>query len=708
MQGHSSRAALGLLLVLAAQSFAPAASAQGSSPAPAASPAAATRQTGTMTAPSLGSGTGQAAGGAQLPAPPPPAVLPEVPPIAPAYVAPPVNPPSGDLVGITQQPFVGITLDSAVALALAKDPDLAVAQTNQRIAGYQIVAAQGAYDIRFHVQPSYSSTSQAPLSPFQAGPNGTAVITNSFGANAGLSGLLPNGTEYSVTASGNDITSNNTANGLNSYYPTSLGFTLTQPLGRNTTSADARRQIALALVNQSTNAQNALESASTAVVNVADAYWQLVYAWRNVGIQEEGLREATAQAQSNRRLAAQGQVANADIVEANTQVNVFQSNVFSALQTVQQLQTTLKQLIIANPADPLWQANLVPTTNVVQLPPEPSLNDLIVQALRTRPEIVAVRDERRSADINLAYFKDQKKPQIDLNLGYSTNGLAGYPNGNLSQNPFVGLLLPQVTAINQLIAIANRGLPPGQQLAPVGFGLPAGPSYLNGGLGTSANNTLSNKFPTYSAALTIGFPIRNRTAIANYKIALEQERQLDVTEVQVIQRIKAEAINAIQAYRLARYRLTSASAARAASEQVYQSERRRFAAGESTTFLVLQRELELANNRGLELQSQTDLNRAVVELERVSGSIFAQNNIDVSRLGTSTLQNLGPNPLATAAPANGTVNSAAFGTNPPNPGSTPGPIGATPAPGTSATPVLQSTPAPGVLPPGTPTVRPPG
>ena len=707
MQGHSSRAALGLLLVLAAQSFAPAASAQGSSPAPAASPAAATRQTGTMTAPSLGSGTGQAAGGAQLPAPPRRPVARSsrrslrrtsrrrsIRPRATSSASP-------------SSPSSGSRSTARSRSALAKDPDLAVAQTNQRIAGYQIVAAQGAYDIRFHVQPSYSSTSQAPLSPFQAGPNGTAVITNSFGANAGL-GPFAERHRVQRHRQRQRHTSNNTANGLNSYYPTSLGFTLTQPLGRNTTSADARRQIALALVNQSTNAQNALESASTAVVNVADAYWQLVYAWRNVGIQEEGLREATAQAQSNRRLAAQGQVANADIVEANTQVNVFQSNVFSALQTVQQLQTTLKQLIIANPADPLWQANLVPTTNVVQLPPEPSLNDLIVQALRTRPEIVAVRDERRSADINLAYFKDQKKPQIDLNLGYSTNGLAGYPNGNLSQNPFVGLLLPQVTAINQLIAIANRGLPPGQQLAPVGFGLPAGPSYLNGGLGTSANNTLSNKFPTYSAALTIGFPIRNRTAIANYKIALEQERQLDVTEVQVIQRIKAEAINAIQAYRLARYRLTSASAARAASEQVYQSERRRFAAGESTTFLVLQRELELANNRGLELQSQTDLNRAVVELERVSGSIFAQNNIDVSRLGTSTLQNLGPNPLATAAPANGTVNSAAFGTNPPNPGSTPGPIGATPAPGTSATPVLQSTPAPGVLPPGTPTVRPPG
>ena len=99
-----------------------------------------------------------------------------------------------------------------------------------------------------------------------------------------------------------------------------------------------------------------------------------------------------------------------------------------------------------------------------------------------------------------------------------------------------------------------------------------------------------------------------------------------------------EARNALQAYRTARYRLISARAAREASEQVLASESRRFRAGASTTYLVLQRQVILADNRGRELQAQTDLNKAVVELERVTGAILKDNNVDVSTLGGGTLQ----------------------------------------------------------------------
>ena len=67
-------------------------------------------------------------------------------------------------------------------------------------------------------------------------------------------------------------------------------------------------------------------------------------------------------------------------------------------------------------------------------------------------------------------------------------------------------------------------------------------------------------------------------------------------------------------------------------------EQRRFAAGTSTTFLVLQRQLDVANQRGRELQAQTDLDKAIVELNRVSGGIFAQNGIDASALGGTDAQ----------------------------------------------------------------------
>ncbi|GAC1571374.1 MAG: hypothetical protein NVS3B7_01380 [Candidatus Elarobacter sp.] len=71
-------------------------------------------------------------------------------------------------------------------------------------------------------------------------------------------------------------------------------------------------------------------------------------------------------------------------------------------------------------------------------------------------------------------------------------------------------------------------------------------------------------------------------------------------------------------------------------------EQRRFQAGTSTTFLILQRQLAVANQQGRELQAQTDLDTAIVELHRVSGGIFAQNGIDAGALGAATFAKASP------------------------------------------------------------------
>ncbi len=139
-------------------------------------------------------------------------------------------------------------------------------------------------------------------------------------------------TAYSISGkSAIRSNSNATINSYNPFYTTALSFNFTQPLGRGTGTDETRRQFELSLANAQANRAQALTSVSQTITNVSNTYWNLVAAWRNVGIQEEGLRQAQAQAQSNARLAARGAAAPVDIVESQTQVNVFQDNVFAAL-----------------------------------------------------------------------------------------------------------------------------------------------------------------------------------------------------------------------------------------------------------------------------------------------------------------------------------------------------------------------------------------
>jgi outer membrane protein TolC len=578
-----------------------------------------------------------------LPPPPIPPVLPPVPNVAPGYSAPAANAPlpTGDLVGVNQ-PFVGINLQDAITMALQRNTDLAISESNNRIANYQIVAAKGAYDVQFQLQPNYTHEVQPATSLFQAGPNGGPITQISDGISAAFSGLTSTGGRYSLSGSQQTIQNNAELNSYNPFYQTAIALNYTQPLLKGAGDGNpARRQLLLANANAQLQAAQVLTQASSTVTSVSNTYWDLVAAWRDVAIQEEGLRNSQAQAASNSRLAARGAAAPVDIVESNTQVNVFQDNVFSALQTVQSLQTQLKGLILGNPADPLWMANLVPTSPVLQLPAEPKLDDLIVTALRNRPELMQLRAQRLSANANLAYAKNQRLPQLDLGVGVTANGFSGIPN-NLSGTPFFQTLGGEVTALDQLISNFNATATPANQIPFIVPNFGTIPAFQTGSIGQSWQNLWQMRFPTYNVSLTLQFPIGDRTGKADYAIAQEQAKQVAVQELALLQRVRSEAVNAIQTLRETQYRLAAASAARDAAARVLLSEQRRFTAGTSTTFLVLQRQLDLADNEGRELNAQTALNKAVVQLNAVAGTNFANYNIDVQNVGTTTLNLTSP------------------------------------------------------------------
>ncbi len=538
---------------------------------------------------------------ALVPTPEPSPVLPVAPTVAPGYSAPGTRPTSAEIIGVTRQPFVGLSLDDAIGMALRKNPDLAVAASNTRIAGYQIRAVRGAYDVRFQIEPSVSHANTAPENAFFSGPNFGPIVQNTQSLQAGVSGQLPIGTQYSVGIQQTRIDNNTIINAFNPFYTASLNAQVSQPLLRGSFTS-TRQQLQLATANQLISNAQAFTNVSTTISNVEDAYWDLVAAWRNVAIQEDALKQAIAQQHSNVRLAQRGAAAPIDAVESSTQVAIYQDNVFSGMQAVSRLQNELKTLVVDDPADPIWQANLVPTSSVAQVPNVPPLSDVLSTAMKNRPELQQVAAQNRQADIDLAYARNQLLPQVDLQMQYQGNGLAG------------------------------------NALPPVGgvFGSATPPPYLGGTYAQAYGNT--GRFPTYSAGVLISTPIGNDTARANLSAAQEQQRIAKLQTVNLDQRLLFDVRNALQGYQSALSRLYAARKAREAAQAVFASEQRRFRNGVSTTFLVTQRQVELVQNEGRELQAQTDLNKAVVELQRADGTILSANNVTLSNLGQGAIK----------------------------------------------------------------------
>jgi HAE1 family hydrophobic/amphiphilic exporter-1 len=568
---------------------------------------------------------------ATIPTPVPSPILPPVPTVAPGYVAPKAAPTAANIIGVTQQPFVGIGLQDAVAMALLKNPSLAVSASDTKIAHFQVVQAKGPFDVHFIVEPSTSFTVTPPLSLFSGGPPmnvnpnasmspGPGYVTqHEYGFQYGLGGQTINGTQYSAGIQQERIYNNSGINTFNPSYLATLNLSVTQPLLKNFGMNLAKRQYKLSIVGQDASTAQALVDASNTISQVEDAYWNLVSAWRNVAIQESALKDAVAQQGSNVRLAKHGAAAPIDAVETSTAVAQFQDQVFSALQDVSELQNELKALVVTDPGDPIWMANLVPTSSVLQLPSASDLNTIIAVANENRPEVRQAKDKRDQAAIDRAFARNQSLPQADLNAQYQSNG-------------FAGLLAPTPPFLAELCS------PSGLTTCPTP------PPHTQGAMAYAYHNLWANIFPTLNLNFTVSFPLQNDLANGLKGQAAEEEYQAQVQTEGVQERISFEARNALQTYESALSRLNAARQGREAAEQVYASEQRRFKNGASTTFLVLQRQDELNQAELRELSAQTSLNKSIVELERTEGTILTNNGVNLKTMGTQALATAGPSP----------------------------------------------------------------
>ncbi|HEX8188880.1 MAG TPA: TolC family protein, partial [Pyrinomonadaceae bacterium] len=504
-----------------------------------------------------------------------------------------------------------------------------------QVAEYNLTAARGVYDPVFSSESYYESRTTPTSSTIAGGLNGSVTQKDVTGA-ARFGGFSPwAGGSYQLDFSSTRLQTNNQNVVLNPQYPAALTLTYAQPLLRGLRFDQNRRAIEIAKKNLSLTDAQFRQRAIETITQVEQAYWDLVFALRNLQVQIDAVRQARTQVESNQRLVQQGVIAPIDIVAANTQVTTFEQNVYTAQEAVTRAENTLKTLILPDRNAPLWSKPLTPVTPVSLEPPRVPLEQATAAALRSRPELSQLQTSAEINQIDARYFRDLTRPQLDLVGTYTSAGLAGAqvtPSG--SSTTSANALLR--TRVNELSAIA------GLQPLPTTTTGSTVPDNLVGGLPNSLTNLAQQDYPTYRVGVRVELPLRNRTAQANYGRSLAEGRRIQNQRAQQEQVIEADVRNAVQTLRSAESRLSSAAATRRSAELQYESEQRQFRAGTTTIFLVLQRQNELLAARGRELQAQTDLNKAIAEFQRATGNTLEANNVAVRTDGPARELELRP------------------------------------------------------------------
>jgi HAE1 family hydrophobic/amphiphilic exporter-1 len=310
-----------------------------------------------------------------------------------------------------------------------------------------------------------------------------------------------------------------------------------------------------------------------------------------------------------------------DVVEAEAQVKIYEQNVYAAQEEVTRTENQLKTLMLPDRTSQIWSRALLPVTPVNLEAPRMYLSEAVQTALENRFELAEIRTSNDINEINKRFYRDQTKPQVDLQVNYSSNGYAGTLTDN--DNPILNGFTSLQQRVSELSTLA--GLP---VLPPSTFNTI--PADLQGGYGRAWSNLLGQDNPTVRVGVRISLPLKNRTAKAELGSSLAEGRRLESIRAQAEQLIEAEVRNAIQKVRSVEASMSAAEAARVAAEQQYTSEQRKFQGGMSTVFLVLQRQTDLIGARGRQLEAQPNLNKAIAEFQRAIGNTFRYRNVAVA------------------------------------------------------------------------------
>lgn len=545
-----------------------------------------------------------------------------VPEIAPDFRAEEGPFPALERVGVDMGEQRALSVREVIQMALENNKEIEVARQNVRGAEFDLQAARGVYDPRF-LTNSYYERTETPAASFLSGTSAGSVTQSGFFSSSSVQGLAPKfGGGYRVDFVNNRVTTNNLFAALNPQYPTSLTFSYTQPLLRGRGFDLSRRQIEIAKKSLSLTDAQFRQRVTDIIIAAQRSYWDLVYALRNLQIQREAVGDARKQLEHNKRLVNEGMLAPIDVVAAEAQISGFEQSVYSALDDVGRAENNLKSLVAENREAPIWRSAIVPSESVELAPPQVALADAMQYALKSRPELSSSDVAREINEIEQRFAREQTKPQVDLIASYSMVGLAGAQTSSTGTNPLTAQnaqIRQRINELSGIVGLQPLPEPPVQQL----------PGELVGGEFQSLANLALNRYTNFRAGVTVNLPFRNTTAKAQYGRTLVDAERIRTQREQLEQLIQVDVRNALQQVRTAESRLRAAASARSASEQQYASEQRKLDAGQSTVFLVLERQTQLATARGNELRAQTELNKAIAELQRATGNALEQNRVEI-------------------------------------------------------------------------------
>jgi len=440
------------------------------------------------------------------------------------------------------------------------------------------------------------------VSVFSPAPGGI-VAQNTYTANVAYTQGFQWGTTLTAGFNNSHVTTNSTVSLLTPQLGSNFQVRVTQNLLQGFGLLPNTRFIRIAKNNREISDVAFRLQVITTVDQIENMYWDLVYAYENVRVQQESLTYAQKALEDAKRQAQVGTVPPIQVVSAQSTAATYQQNLIVAQNNLQLQQLLMKNAVSRSIEDPiLAEAEIIPTSAMQVPPEEPAtpIQDLINDALQHRAELVETRIDLNSRDISNKAVRNSMLPTLNAFAYYGGSGVGGDVN---SQCTFQG--------------------------SPC-----SAPPYFNGansvGYGETLNQLIHANAPDRGVGLALNIPIRNRLAQSNQVRSQLEYRQALVRQHQLENQVRIEVRNAQFDVKQNRAAVQAAQSAVDLARQTFDADQQKLKVGLTTQTAILQDAATLTTGESNLVSAKAAYEKSRIELDRATGLLLEHAGIDVA------------------------------------------------------------------------------
>jgi len=437
------------------------------------------------------------------------------------------------------------------------------------------------------------------------------VAQNTYTSNFGYAQGFEWGGALTGTFNNTHLTTNNPTSLLTPQLGSSFQFRFTQNLLQGFGFLPNTRFIRIAKNNREISDVAFRLQIITTVDQIENMYWDLVFAYENVRVQQESLTYAQKALEDSRRQSQVGTAPPIQVVSSQSTVATDQQNLIVAQNNLQLQALLMKNALSRSIEDPvLAEADVIPTSIMLVPQEEPAtpIQDMINDALHHRAELVESRIDLQSRDINTKAVRNAMLPTLQAFAYYGGSGVGG------DVNPAVPACSP---TSGTFCLNSAKAPPPFRTTNSVGYG---------GTLNQLVNSTAPDK----GVGLALNIPLRNRLAQSNQVRAELEYRQAQVRQLQLENQVRIEVRNAQFDVRQNRVAVQAAQSAVDLARQTLDADQQKLKVGLTTQTAILQDAATLTTGESNLVSAKAAYEKSRIELDRATGLLLDHAGIDVA------------------------------------------------------------------------------